>query len=146
LRLMQDQLRNIFITPASGGTLTSLSQVGITSQKDGSLLLDSSKLNSALSANFSDVTNLFSSSTGFATRLEAWAESALGAGGLIDLRTQNLKQYVKDRNEEIDRLEIRMLSLEKKYTAEYTNLNLMLSRMNSTSTFLTQQLSINTKE
>ena len=146
LRLMQEQLRNIFITPASGGTLTSLSQVGITSQKDGSLLLDSSKLNSALSENFSDVTNLFSASTGFATRLEAWADSALGAGGLIDSRTQSLKQYVKDRNEEIDRLEIRMLALEKKYTTEYTNLNLMLSRMNSTSSFLAQQLSSSTNE
>jgi flagellar hook-associated protein 2 len=140
LRLMQEQLRNIFTTPASGGTLTSLAQVGISSQKDGSLLLDSSKLNSAMAANYADVTNLFSSTTGYATRLEAWASSALGAGGLIDSRTQSLRQYVRDRHEEIDRLEIRMTALEKKYTAEYTNLNLMLSRMNSTSTFLTQQL------
>ena len=146
LRLMQEQLRNIFITPASGGTLTSLAQVGISSQKDGSLLLDSSKLNIAMAANYTDVTNLFSSSTGYATRLEAWATSALGAGGLIDSRTQSLRQYVRDRNEEIDRLEIRMTALEKKYTTEYTNLNLMLSRMNSTSTFLTQQLVSNSKE
>jgi flagellar hook-associated protein 2 len=33
-----------------------------------------------------------------------------------------------------------MTALQKKYTAEYTNLNLLLSRMNSTSTYLTQQL------
>ena len=140
LRLMQDQLRGIFNTPATGGTLTSLAQVGIAFQKDGSLALDSSKLDSAIAANFSDVTNLFSSSTGYATRLEKWAKSALQAGGLIDTRTQSLNKYVKDRNEEIDRLENRMTALQKKYTAEYTNLNLMLSRMNSTSTFLTQQL------
>lgn len=137
---MQDQLRGVFNTPASGGTLTSLGQVGISFQKDGSLLLDSNKLNSAISANFSDVTNLFSSSTGYATRLEAWAKSTLVAGGLIDTRTQNLNKYVKDQNEAVDRLESRMTALEKKYTAEYTNLNLLLSSMNSTSTFLTQQL------
>ena len=140
LRLMQDQLRGIFNTPASGGTLTSLAQVGIAFQKDGSLALDSSKLDSAIATNFSDVTNLFSSSTGYATRLEAWAKSALAAGGLIDTRTQSLNRYVKDRNEEIDRLENRMTALQKKYTTEYTNLNLLLSSMNSTSTFLTQQL------
>ncbi|HQT31248.1 MAG TPA: flagellar filament capping protein FliD [Thiobacillus sp.] len=140
LRLMQTQLRDIFNTPTTGGTLTSLGQVGISFQKDGSLLLDSSKLNSAISANFSDVTHLFSSSAGYATRLEAWAKSALVAGGLIDTRTQNLNKYVKDQNEAVDRLESRMTALEKKYTAEYTNLNLLLSRMNSTSTFLTQQL------
>ena len=144
LRAMQDQLRGIFNTPASGGTLTSLVQVGITFQKDGSLLLDSSKLDSAIAADFDDVTNLFSSSTGFATRLEAWGTSTLGAGGLIDTRTQSLKEFVKYRNEEIDRLEIQMSALEKKYTREYTNLNVMLSSMNSTSTYLTQQLDSST--
>jgi len=141
LRVMQDQLRSIFNTPASGGTLTSLAEVGIAFQKDGSLSLDSSKLNSAISANVSDVTNLFSSSTGFATRLADWAQSTLDPGGLIDTRTQSLNKYVQDRNDEIDRLENQMTALQKKYTAEYTNLNLLLSRMNSTSTYLTQQLS-----
>lgn len=141
LRVMQDQLRGIFNTPASGGTLTSLAEVGIAFQKGGSLSLDSSKLNSAISANFSDVTNLFSSSTGFATRLADWAQSTLDPGGLIDTRTQSLNKYVQDRNDEIDRLENQMTALQKKYTAEYTNLNLLLSRMNSTSTYLTQQLS-----
>lgn len=140
LRAMQEQLRSIFNTPASGGTLTSLAEVGIAFQKDGSLLLDSSKLDSALSANFSDVTNLFSSSTGYATRLEAWAKSTLAPDGLIDTRTQSLNKNVKNYNEEIDRLENRMVALEKKYRLEYTNLNLMLSSMNSTSTYLTQQL------
>ncbi len=140
LRLMQDQLRDIFLTPATGGTLTSLAQVGIAFQRDGVLQLDSSKLNSAIATSFSDVTNLFSSSTGFATRLETWAKTALSAGGLIDSRTKSLNDYVKDRNDEVDRLELQMAALEKKYTAEYTNLNLLLSRMNTTSAFLTQQL------
>ncbi len=141
LRLMQEQMRNIFNTPATGGSLTTLSQVGISFQRDGSLLLDSSKLNNAVSTNFSDVSNLFSSSTGFATRLGAWAKTTLSAGGLIDTRSQNLTQSVKDKNGEVDRLEIRMQALEKKFIREFTNLNLLLSRMNSTSTFLTQQLS-----
>ena len=140
LRAMQDQLRNIFNTPASGGTLTSLAQVGIAFQSDGSLKLDSSALDSAISANFSDVTNLFSSSTGYATRLQAWAKSTLDPGGLIDTRTQSLNGSIKSRNTEIDRLENRMTALQKKYTTEYTNLNLLLSSMNATSTYLTQQL------
>ncbi|MBT9568790.1 MAG: flagellar filament capping protein FliD [Thiobacillus sp.] len=140
LRLMQEQLRGIFNTPASGGTLTTLTEVGISFQRDGSLKLDSSKLNNAIATDFNDVNNLFTSSTGFATRLGAWAQSALSAGGLIETRTQNLNQFVKDKNAEIDRLEIRMTALEKKYRTEYTNLNLLLSSMNSTSTFLTNQL------
>jgi flagellar hook-associated protein 2 len=143
LRLMQEQLRGIFNTPASGGTLTSLAQVGISFQKDGSLLLDSTALDSAVSADFSDVTNLFSSSTGFATRLEAWATSSLAIDGLIDARTKSLNQYIDNYNDEIDRLENRMSALQKKYTTEYSKLNILLSSMNSTSAYLTQQLGPN---
>lgn len=142
LRLMQEQLRGIFNTPATGGALTRLSEVGISFQRDGSLKLDTVKLNNAVNTSFSDVSNLFTSASGFATRFEAWGQSTLGAGGLIETRTKNLNQFVKDKNEEIDRLEIRMAALEKKYRTEYSNLNLLLSRMNSTSTFLTNQLNL----
>lgn len=143
LRFIQDQVRGIFSTPATGGSLTSLGQVGIEFQQNGTLKLDSSKLNSALSSSFSDVKNLFSSSTGFATRLEAWAKSTFEVGGLIDTRSKGLNQSVKNHNDEIDKLENRMAALEKRYRIEYTNLNRLLSSMNSTSTFLTNQLNIN---
>jgi flagellar hook-associated protein 2 len=43
----------------SGGALTTLSQVGVSFQKDGSLTLDSAKLSTAVANNFSDVASLF---------------------------------------------------------------------------------------
>lgn len=146
VRLMQDQLRGIFntaATPASGGTLTSLAQAGVAFQSDGTLKLDSGKLNSAMTSDFSDVTNLFSSATGFATRLNAWSTSALTSGGLIDTRTQSLNTSIKGYNDQIGRLEVRMTALQKLYTAQYTNLNMMLSSMNNTSSYLTQQFAKN---
>jgi len=141
VRIMQDQLRSILGTAASGGTLTSLAQVGITTQADGTLKLDSSKLNSAMASNFSDVTNLFSSATGFATRLEAWSKSALDPGGLIDARTKSLSTSIKGYNDRISQLEARMTVLQKRYTTTYSNLNMMLISMNGTSSYLSQQLS-----
>jgi flagellar capping protein FliD len=42
-----------------GGGLTTLSQVGISFQKDGSLAVDSTKLNSAMTNNFDDIAGLF---------------------------------------------------------------------------------------
>ena len=142
LRLMQDQLRGIFNTAASGGTLTYLSEVGVAFQADGTLKLDSSKLNSAMASNFSDVTNLFSSATGFATRLDAWATSALSPGdGLIATRTDSLNLSIKDYNDQLGKLEARMAALQKRYTATYSNLNMLLISMNGTSSYLSQQLS-----
>ncbi|MDZ4254288.1 MAG: flagellar filament capping protein FliD [Sulfuritalea sp.] len=141
VRLMLDQSRGIFQTAATGGTLTMLAQVGIAFQADGTLKLDSSLLDSAMASDFSDVSHLFSSATGFVTRLTTWAASVVETGGLIDTRTDSLDSYVKAYNEQIDKLEIRMTHLQKQYTSTYSNLNLLLSSMNSTSAYLTQQFS-----
>lgn len=140
VRLMQDQLRGIFNTAASGGILTSLAQVGVSFQTDGTLKVDSTQLNSAMANNFSDITNLFSSATGFATRLDAWSTSVLSPGdGLIAARTNGLNTSIKGYNDQISRLESRMTVLQKQYTTQYTNLNMLLNNMNNTSAYLTQQ-------
>lgn len=140
VRVMQDQLRSIFNTGATGGIMTRLPQVGIALQSDGTLKVDNAALHSALTSNFSDVTNLFSSSTGFATRLDAWSTSVLAPGtGLIAVHTTNLNASIKRYTDQISNLEARMTMLQSQYTKTYTNLNMMLSSMNATSTYLTQQ-------
>lgn len=141
VRLMLDQLRGILMAPATGGTLTTLSQVGIGFQADGSLKLDSAKLGSALTHDFGDVVNLFSSATGYATRLDAWASSVTQAGGLINTRTDSLNTFVKGYNEQIEKLENRMVFLQKQYTTTYSNLNALLNNMNKTGAYLAQQFS-----
>lgn len=61
VRSLQSQLRTALTTAVAGtsGALTTLSQVGISFQKDGSLALDSTKLNNAISNNFNDIAGLF---------------------------------------------------------------------------------------
>lgn len=141
VRMMMNQLRNVFMTGATGGTMTSLSQVGITTQSDGSLKLDSAAFNSALSANYSDVSNLFTAASGFATRLDTWATSVLTPGtGLIEARTTNIQTSTDEFNKRISQLENRMTTLQKQYTTQYSNLNMLLSSMNNTSSYLTVQL------
>ncbi len=60
IRNLQTKLRDILNTPGAGA-LTSLSQIGVTFQRDGSLAVNSSKLNSAVQSNFSDFAGLFAS-------------------------------------------------------------------------------------
>jgi flagellar hook-associated protein 2 len=61
VRSIQSQLRRQLGTTVEGlgGKLTTLSQVGISFQKDGSLAVDSTKLNDAITNNFSDIGGLF---------------------------------------------------------------------------------------
>ena len=60
---IESQLSNTLNTPLTGlsGSLTNLSQIGITLQKDGTMALDSTTLNSAISSNLTGITGLFSS-------------------------------------------------------------------------------------
>lgn len=60
-RSIQSQLRAAMSTSlqGNGSTLTQLSNVGISFQRDGTLALDSSKLSNAINNNFSDLAGLF---------------------------------------------------------------------------------------
>jgi len=139
VRRMLNEMREIISTPASGGTLGYLSEIGITTQAGGGLKLDSSKFNAALEQDFADVSNLFNGASGFGTRLDAWATSVTQTGGLISQRTDILNDSIKGYNTQIEQLEKRMSVLQKQYTTTYTNLNLMLIRMNDTGNYLTSQ-------
>ncbi|BBP00870.1 flagellar filament capping protein FliD [Sulfuriferula nivalis] len=141
IRAMQDQLRNVFNTAVTGGAYSSLAQVGIAFQVDGSLQLDSTALNNAITNNFSDLNNLVSSTSGIGTRLNAWATSMLSPGdGLIATRTASLNSSIKNDNTQIDQLTARLVTVKQNYITQYSNLNVLLGSMNATSSFLTKQL------
>nr|WP_308937419.1 flagellar filament capping protein FliD [Duganella vulcania] len=62
LRNLQASIRRQLsssITGLQGTSLTNLSQIGISFQKDGSLTLDTSKLQKAITSNFNDIAGLF---------------------------------------------------------------------------------------
>jgi flagellar hook-associated protein 2 len=138
-RQMLDQLRSAFLTPASGGSLSYLAEVGITTLAGGTLKLDNSKMSTALADDFDGVVNLFNGATGFVTRLDEWATSATQTGGLISERTQNMNSSIDRYQDQIERLELQMVELKRRYTTTYSNLNMMLSSMSDTSKYLTSQ-------
>lgn len=138
---MLQNMRSVILTPATGGTLSTLSEVGITFQSDGSLKFDSSKLNTALKTGYSDVVNLFTSTSGFATRMASWANTVVQTGGTLDGKVSTYNTTIANLNTQISHLEVKMTALEKKYTLTYATLNQLLDSMNKTGQYLTQQFS-----
>lgn len=87
-RNLQSSLRRMFSTPVPGleGDFTSLSQLGVSFQKDGSLKLDTGKLQKALDSNLDDVTKLLSTagsaSDSLVTYVGSTSSSSVGSKDL----------------------------------------------------------------
>jgi flagellar hook-associated protein 2 len=90
MAMIQEQLQEAINFSQSSGAITSLSQLGITANDDGTLTLDSSTLDSALTSSYQGVVNLFQGSNSFGSGLTT-ALSNLGNAspdGLIYLALQ----------------------------------------------------------
>lgn len=79
-------------------------------------------------------------SHGYAHRLGQYLDTILGDDGLLKSRTNGLDSSIKNLDQRQVQLEARLAQIEKRYRAQFTALDAMLSNMNRTSTFLTRQL------
>lgn len=80
-------------------------------------------------------------SQGYAYLLNNLSTSTLASDGQLSSRTSGLGDSIKDIGKQRDALAQRLAITERRYRAQFTALDAMLGSMNSTSTFLTQQLS-----
>jgi flagellar hook-associated protein 2 len=144
VRGLMSQLQGILDTATPGGTLQYLSQIGVSMQIDGTLSVNSTTLGNSLAGNFKDVMNLLTSSSGVLTNLNNWANTVLTPGtGMIPTATSLINSTITAQQSKINQMNAQMAVLQSQYTQQYTNLNMLLTNMNSTSTYLSQQFSKN---
>ena len=122
----------------AGGAYTTLSQLGVSFQKDGSLLLDATKLGSALSTNVGDV-SAFVAAMGNAVK--SAADGMLGSTGPISNEVAGINNSIKDIDSQRIDIQRQLDATQARYQAQFSALDTLLASMNSTSSFLTQQLS-----
>jgi flagellar hook-associated protein 2 len=141
LRMVQSSLRAALNTPQSGA-LQTLSKIGVAFQKDGTLQIDSAKLNTALTTNLAQVAELFSTgnaSGGYGKQLATLVEGFSKTDGTLDVASAGVKTSLTRLGERIVDAEERVAATVARYRNQFTQLDLMMSRMNSTSAYLTQQ-------
>lgn len=78
--------------------------------------------------------------SGFGARIEAVIDSFLGTRGAIASRTSGINATIQDISSQRDAMERRLADVQARYLAQFTSLDVMMSRMLQTSSFLTQQL------
>ena len=125
----------------SSSNINYLFQLGLSFDRDGVLSFDAEEFNSAIASDFSEIQNIFTNSeTGFITLLEDVIEGYTESEGILTARTDGLNDEKESIDEDIERIEIRLESVEARLRAQFGSLDGLLSQLNSTSSFLTQQL------
>lgn len=82
----------------------------------------------------------FGFSQGYAYQLNTLAAGYLGAQGALSSRTTGLNKTVADITKQRDAFSVRLVDIEARYRKQYSALDVLISNMNTTTSFLTQQL------
>ena len=141
-RSLSSQLRTLLGSVVAGqpDALDALSDIGITTARDGQLTIDDSKLSAALAGDFNTVRSLFAGTSGYATRMATLLAGFGGAGGIVADRQNSLEQKLTRIGDQREELQRRLDAMETRLRAQFTALDQLVSKMNSTSAYLTQQL------
>lgn len=118
---------------------TSLAALGVSLQVDGTLKLDSDKLTAAMKDGGKLASQLFSGDNGLAAQLNGQLGQWVGDHGALAGRTDSISQQLKDLTTQQTTLDSRMADLTARYQAQFTALDTLMSKLNSTSSYLQQQ-------
>lgn len=140
---VQSQLTGVFNTSISlsGNAYSAISQVGFSIQKDGTLALDSTTFQAALSGHLNDVVGLFTDTTqGFAPRLYSQLDSLLQTNGVLDAATQGINNNISDINTRVDQMQTRLDAVQLRLQTQFASLDALIGSMKQTSNALLAQL------
>lgn len=146
---MQRQLRALVGTASGASTVfTRLSDVGLELQKDGSLAIDTGKLDAAL-AKLPELETFFSRSDlsvpandGIARQFRALGDQLLSVDGAITTRSDGLNKRIEMNRDQQSALETRLQQTEQRLRAQYTALDTKLGQLSAISAYVSQQMAM----
>ncbi|MEX2257900.1 MAG: flagellar filament capping protein FliD [Woeseia sp.] len=143
IRGIQAQLRREFSEAVESLELpfSTLREIGIETQLDGKLAVLEEDLSAVLADDFTRLSQLFANPVdGYATRLYGLVDGILSSDGILDARTEGLNRQIDGFNEQREALGERLASLETRLLRQFNALDSLVSKLSSTSNFLTEQL------
>lgn len=124
----------------SGSTIRTLANLGITTQKDGSLKIDDKKLDSVLATNFDDVGKFFAGDNGLMARMDKRISSYTGENGIISVRQKSLDATRTDVKEQRIKLEARATQIEARLFKQYYAMDALVGQLSTTGNQISQML------
>ena len=140
LSAVQSQIASVLGSKVSASSVGSLASLGLTRNADGTLALNSTTLANTLSSNPSSVQQLFTGTSGIATRLSTLVSGFNSSSGALQSRINNLNKDLTGLSSQQTALNARMAVYQQQLVKQYTSLSSLMSSLNNTSSYLTQAM------
>lgn len=143
LMSLQRQMSSIISTAVTGSDsdFSVLASIGISTQSDGSLKVDTTKLTKALGDDPVAVSKLFTSdlgSTGVAERMDELADQfADFAEGRLTLREKALQERMSRIDDDVERQQLRIAKYQARIEAQFSQLEQLVTGLQSQNVFPT---------
>ncbi|KAF0121545.1 MAG: flagellar hook-associated protein 2 [bacterium] len=138
-----NRLRSIVTTRVDGlpEDMRVLAQIGISTNKDGTLSVNTTTLTDKLSTSLDKVANLFTTATsGAANQLYDYIDDVTDfVDGAVTVRTKGLNSSTKEISDKITALQDKLVVTERNLSARFANLEALLGGLTSQGAFLTKQ-------
>lgn len=125
----------------SSSTYNILGEIGIQTQQDGTLYINSTTLDNAIEDNFDEVVNLMAGSStesGVMDNFNTYLiQQTSSTQGMYALKEDSYDITIASLDTQIERKESMLESVEARYSAQFVALETLISGMNTESSFLT---------
>ncbi|MCF8038383.1 MAG: flagellar filament capping protein FliD [Desulfohalobiaceae bacterium] len=145
LNVVKRRLQNLLTTRLdNSGTFTALSELGLETQRDGSLSVDSTTLGEAIENDLDSVEKLLAGeddSQGIAVQFQNYLEDITDSrDGFLAGRETSIQNNISRIETDIERMQDRLAKREETLRAQFMAMEQMMSQLNAQQDFLTQQM------
>ncbi|QTH63799.1 flagellar filament capping protein FliD [Psychrosphaera ytuae] len=119
----------------------SLSTIGISTERDGTLSLDTTVLSSQINENFENFGALFSGENGVARSVASIVTEYKGIGGIVDNKISTVNGYLDRLADEREKFDEKMVAYENRLFSQFNAMDLIVANLNATSQYLEGALS-----
>lgn len=140
VRNLLSAVRNELVSPASQDGVRVLADLGISTQKDGTLKIDDDKLETALEDNFDAVGTFFTGENGLMSRVDERIDGFIKTGGVLEQRMNGLQSTISDIDKQKENLALRIEKVQARLYAQFNAMDALIGQLNQTSDRLTQSL------
>ncbi|GBC56404.1 flagellar filament capping protein FliD [Stutzerimonas stutzeri] len=139
-RTLLNTIRNELVSVQGDGALRALTDIGITTQKDGTLAIDSAKLDKAMASNFGELSGLFTGDKGLASRLDAKLKPYTETGGILEQRNKAMTETITKIDDQKEALTRRIASLQERLYKQFNAMDMLVGQLSNTSSSLLASL------